>query len=103
MTAVKVTSSAELLDALAAADHIEVDGSLTGMPMITLRPGVTLRGGTLRFGAKGVRLTSDNLLERGRARRIVHESTSPELSLRLYGSSLRLIQFAASRRAILTA
>jgi hypothetical protein len=33
------------------------------MPMITLRPGVTLRGGTLRFGAKGVRLTSDNRLE----------------------------------------
>jgi hypothetical protein len=63
MTTVKVTSSAELLDALATADDIEVDGSLTGMPMITLRPGVTLRGGTLRFGAKGVRLTSDNLLQ----------------------------------------
>jgi hypothetical protein len=33
------------------------------MPMVTLRPGVSLRGGTLRFGAKGVRLTSDNRLE----------------------------------------
>jgi hypothetical protein len=63
MTTVKVTSSAELLDALATADEIEVDGSLAGMPMITLRPGVALRGGTLRFGAKGVRLTSDNVLE----------------------------------------
>jgi hypothetical protein len=63
MTTVKVTSSAELLDALATADDIEVDGSLTGMPMITLQPGVTLRGGTLRFGAKGVQLTSDNLLQ----------------------------------------
>lgn len=63
MTTVKVSSSSELLDALATADDIEVDGSLTGMPMITLRPGVTLRGGTLRFGAKGVWLTSDNLLE----------------------------------------
>jgi hypothetical protein len=40
-----------------------VDGSLAGMPMITLRPGVSLRGGTLRFGAKGVRLTSGNRLE----------------------------------------
>jgi hypothetical protein len=40
-----------------------VDGSLAGMPMVTLRPGVSLRGGTLRFGAKGVRLTSDNRLE----------------------------------------
>jgi hypothetical protein len=28
MTTVKVTSSAELLDALATADEIEVDGSL---------------------------------------------------------------------------
>jgi hypothetical protein len=35
MTTVKVTSAAELLDALATANDIEVDGSLTGMPMIT--------------------------------------------------------------------
>src|SRR5580693_10002792 len=39
MTAVKVTSSAELLDTLVAADDVEVDSSLAGMPMITLRPG----------------------------------------------------------------
>jgi hypothetical protein len=63
MTTVTVASPAELLDALAAAHDIEVDGSLSGMPMITLPPGMTLRGGTLRFGAKGIRLTSDNLLE----------------------------------------
>jgi len=63
MTTVTVATPAELLDALATADDIEVDGSLTGMPMITLPPGVTLRGGTLRFGAKGVWLTSDNVLE----------------------------------------
>ena len=31
--------------------------------MITLPPGVRLRGGTLKFGAKGVRLTSDNEVE----------------------------------------
>lgn len=31
--------------------------------MITVPPGVALRGGTLRFGAKGVRLTSDNTLD----------------------------------------
>jgi hypothetical protein len=37
---------AALLSALAAADEIEVDGSLSGMPMITLRPGVSLSGGT---------------------------------------------------------
>lgn len=59
----RVSSVEELLAALAAADDVEVAGSLSGMPMITLRPGVRLHGGTLRFGAKGVRLTSDNRLE----------------------------------------
>ena len=63
MTKVRVTTGAELLTALTEADEIEVDGSLAGMSMITLRPGVTLRGGTLRFGAKGIRLTADNTLE----------------------------------------
>ncbi len=62
-----MSSAAELLDALATADDIEVDGSITGMPMISLRPGVTLRGravrgGTLCFGAKGIRLSTDNTL-----------------------------------------
>jgi hypothetical protein len=58
-----VTSSAELLDALAQGRReIEVRGTLSGMPMITLQPGVRLRGGTLRFGAKGARLTRDNEL-----------------------------------------
>jgi hypothetical protein len=41
MTTIKVSSSAGLLDALATADDIEVDGSLVGMPMITLGPGVS--------------------------------------------------------------
>jgi hypothetical protein len=63
MTKVRVTTGAELLKALTEADEIEVDGSLSGVPMITLRPGVTLRGGTLRFGAKGILLTADNTLE----------------------------------------
>ena len=58
-----MSTAAELLDALTSADDIHVDGSLSGIPMISLRPGVRLRGGTLRFGAKGVRLTSDNVLE----------------------------------------
>jgi hypothetical protein len=60
---VKVSSTADLLDALRVADDIEVDGSLSGMPMITLRPGVTLLGGMLRFGAKGIQLTADNRFE----------------------------------------
>jgi hypothetical protein len=51
------------MDALSGARDIVVDGSLSGMPMISLPPGVRLRGGTLCFGAKGIRLTSDNVLE----------------------------------------
>jgi hypothetical protein len=39
-----VASAGELLDALATADDIEVDGPLSGMPAITLRPGTRLRG-----------------------------------------------------------
>ena len=59
-----VTTASDLLNALQAGiSEIEVQGTLSGMPMITLGPGVTLRGSTLRFGAKGVRLTRDNVLE----------------------------------------
>ena len=58
-----VATAGQLLDALATAEEIEIDGSLSGMPAITLRPGVRLRGGTLRFGARGIRLTAGNQLE----------------------------------------
>jgi hypothetical protein len=59
-----VTTTMELQEALqSGATEIEVRGELTGMPMVTLPPGVRLRGGTLRFGAKGVRLTRENVLE----------------------------------------
>jgi len=49
--------------ALTSANDIAVEGSLSGMPMISLSPGTRLRGGTLCFGAKGIRLTADNVLE----------------------------------------
>ena len=42
-----------MLAALAVADDIEVDGSLTGMPMITLRPGASLRGGGTELASGG--------------------------------------------------
>lgn len=59
-----VTNAAELSEALGNGTAvIEVQGTITGSPMITLAPGVTLRGGTLRFGGRGVRLTADNTLE----------------------------------------
>ena len=58
-----VRSAAEVVDALATEDDIEVDGTISGLPSIELRPGVRLHGGTLRFGARGIRLTSGNQLE----------------------------------------
>lgn len=64
MGSTKVGNAAELTTALAAgALEIEIAGTITGLPMIALPPGVTLRGGTLRFGAKGIRLTADNTLD----------------------------------------
>jgi hypothetical protein len=59
-----VTTAADLLAATQSpATDIEVRGTLTGMPMITLQPGVRLHGGTLIFGARGLRLTRDNELD----------------------------------------
>ena len=65
MTKSRVVGNADaLLEAVGSdASEIEVQGTISGMPMITLRPGVTLRGGVLEFGAKGVRLTSQNTLD----------------------------------------
>lgn len=59
-----VSTVSELTDAVAAGVRdIEIAATLTGMPMLTLAPGVRLRGGTLQFGAKGICLTRDNLLD----------------------------------------
>jgi hypothetical protein len=59
-----VHSAGELVEAVESdVMEIVVQGAIAGMPMITLRPGVTLRNGTLTFGAKGVRLTWDNTLD----------------------------------------
>lgn len=64
MTSRRVSTPAELVEATqACVPEIEVRGILRGLPMITVAPGVRLRGGTLEFGAKGVRLTRDNVLE----------------------------------------
>lgn len=42
---------------------IEVTGTIKGAPRIVLAPGVSVRGGRLQFGSKGVLLTRDNTLE----------------------------------------
>jgi hypothetical protein len=71
---VVVTTASELVDAVASEiAEIEVRGTVSGMPMITLRPGVTLRGGVLEFGAKGLRLTSENTLDGVSVRTAVDE------------------------------
>jgi len=60
----RVGNVGELTQALAAGSaKIEVTGTLRGMPSVTLPPGVSLRGGTLGFGAKGLRLTSNNTVQ----------------------------------------
>jgi hypothetical protein len=71
----RVSTAAELADAVAQrVPAIEVGGVVRGMPMVTLAPGVRLRGGTLEFGARGVRLTTDNLLEEVTIRCPGHEA-----------------------------
>lgn len=58
-----VRDAAELKSALdEGASVIEVTGTVTGSPGITLPPGTTLKGGRLEFGAKGIRLTRNNTL-----------------------------------------
>lgn len=60
----KVATAADLTDALAkGAQAIEVMAHLKGMPSVTLPPGVSLRGGSLAFGAKGLRLTTNNSVQ----------------------------------------
>lgn len=50
-----VHSAAELAEALSnGVEAIEVSGEISGSPMITLPPGVSLSGGKLIFKAKGV-------------------------------------------------
>ncbi|MDY5785713.1 MAG: hypothetical protein SPK16_06395, partial [Corynebacterium sp.] len=59
-----VTTAQELAQAIAdKAAVISIDGEISGSPMITLPEGTTLRGGTLKFGARGVRLGKDTTLD----------------------------------------
>lgn len=62
--ATTVTTAEELVEATRTEGaKVVVDGEISGMPMITLAPGVSLHGGVLRFGARGVRMTTDNTLD----------------------------------------
>ncbi|WP_223690558.1 hypothetical protein [Leifsonia poae] len=56
-----VTTAEELTKAVAdGVPGIAVDGTIEGMPSLTLAPGTQLRGGRLRFGGRGVGVTTDN-------------------------------------------
>jgi hypothetical protein len=61
----RVVSTAEQLQAAIAdgVQAIEVSGTIEGTPRVVLAPGVSLRGGRLEFGSKGVLLTRDNTVE----------------------------------------
>jgi hypothetical protein len=69
-----VSTPAELVEATRKrVRDIEVAGVLRELPMITLAPGVRLRGGTLEFAGKGVQLTRDNVLDDVTIRAPEHE------------------------------
>lgn len=73
----KVTTAQELTEALQSGEkNIEIEGTITGSPSITLPEGTTLSGGTLKFSAKGVRLTANNTL-----RDITIETTDYEVAV----------------------
>ena len=61
----RVVSTAEQLQSAIAdgVQAIKVTGTITGAPRVVLAPGVSLRGGRLEFGSKGVLLTRDNTVE----------------------------------------
>lgn len=74
MSWTRVSDVAQLNEALSSgATEVEISGILKGMPSVTLPPGVALRGGELVFGAKGLRLTSDNSVENVTVRTSAHE------------------------------
>lgn len=71
---VSVGSATELTDALASgASQITIAGTIFGLPSLTLPPGVSLRGGALAFGAKGLCLTRDNKVSEIRTTTAEHE------------------------------
>jgi hypothetical protein len=73
-TLVSTSTASALLDASGRdSARIEIHGALSGMPMVRLATGVHLRGGELRFGAKGLQLTRDNVIEGVRVRTAEHE------------------------------
>ncbi len=65
MSAAYEVHTAEELVTAAAVEGAQIDIAvdLGQVPALTLAPGVSLRGGAVRFAAKGLRLTADNRLD----------------------------------------
>ncbi len=60
----KITSAEQLANAIDAGEQLlEIEGTISGSPSITLPEGATLTGGELVFKGKGVRLTANNTLK----------------------------------------
>lgn len=69
-----VTNAQELTEALASGKtDISIQGTISGIPSITLPEGVSLSGGKLEFLAKGIRLTKNNTLSDITVTTSVHE------------------------------
>jgi hypothetical protein len=72
---VNARSAADFTEAISSGvTRIEVEGTLSGMPSVTLPPGVSLRGGGLAFRAKGLCLTADNKVSDMRIVTVDHET-----------------------------
>lgn len=77
MTTTKVTTAQELAEAINnGAQDIVVEGVIEGSPSVTLPEGATISGGTLKFLAKGLRLSKNNTL-----RDITVETTDYEVAI----------------------
>ncbi|HEY5224461.1 MAG TPA: hypothetical protein VIJ18_15605 [Microbacteriaceae bacterium] len=84
MTDSRVVKDSEELQAAVrdGVTAIVVVGTISGMPRVVLAPGVSLSGGRLEFGSKGVLLTRDNTLEN-------IEIVVPEHEVAIYADTAR--------------
>jgi hypothetical protein len=99
-----VASAAELLGALGdGAREIRIVGTIVGMPSIRLQPGVKLVGGSLVFGARGVVLSSDNLLQDIEIRCPAHELAVTNDTAQADLGTLSLINLRTTGQVLLQA
>lgn len=99
-----VATAAELAQAIATgAQTIEVTGTITGSPSITLPEGTTLTGGHLVFSAKGVRLTKNNVVRDITISTLAHEVAIDNDTLLADAGTLRLENVITDGQVLLVA